>query len=680
MVDLGCAFSARDFLDTTDPHTSFKNAMAEHGLFPEFIIETNGFERFSTKGKPGEKNGYYSFRTHGDIGFGVFGDWSRDLSVSWSSVAEHNMSIADKMHYQKVAAELAKKRDDERAEKYATAKSRANSDLGTFTQATTHPYLERKNVKAQPDFRVNANGELIIPVYSIDGDVVSYQRIDSEKTSGNKKFLFGGQISGCMYFIGGSADITCVCEGISTGLTINEATGYSVVCAFNAGNLKTVATLLRQKYDGTIIICADNDEKPGRDSNPGLKSGNDAASLIGAKCVYPVFNNNEGTDFNDLAAVKGLTSVKSTINAVLDGKPIDVNRSNVVDILSCFNEAPMEREWLIDGLMPCGKVGAIVGAGGTGKSNLAMIMARVIATGFDVAGFQNKTPRRVLVVNVEDDKYDIHRRLYAMNDVYPLREGEMYYLQQNLLIYSGMGHVKPFMRVDGSNPVFTEWAGWLDRSIGNTGAQCVILDTRSRLYGLDENNNDHASQWLSMLESMVNKHGCNFTTIHHVGKGSKGHDQNNARGASAFVDNCRFVLSLSPMDDGTAKYYGLKDEQWKYFSMTASKSNYAEGFAPRWFKKLREGVPCAVDLNELRNENVSSGLLEFFRNLDGYYSKRDIIRCESCADMRDAIKEQLGLTKRSLEAAIDKLIFEGKLTTKEINFEGNKPKKCIGVA
>lgn len=677
MADLGMMFRVKDHLHAVDPYSQFRDAMASHGLYPDQIQENKNFYRFSTNNKKHNKNGYYYFETSGDIGFGCFGDWSRDLHVKWSSFNDQELPIADRLQLQKKVKVLAEKQEHERAEKYQKAQKQAEADLAAAKPVSSHKYLDKKNVTPQNDFKVNVSGELLIPVYDFNQVVTSYQRITKD---GQKRFLYGGRVSGGMYSIAGSADDISICEGVATGLTINQATGYTVVCAFNVGNLMAVAKTIRENSNGKIIICADNDEKTS--GNPGLTKGREVAKEIEALCVYPVFTTGEGTDFNDLAEALGIEEVREQIVQISSDGPVDISSANIVDIERYISEEPPKRSWLIDGLIPSGKVGAIVGAGGTGKSNFALLIARVMASGWELAGLTAKDQKKVMIINVEDEEDDIWRRLDAQKTHYPLKQGELYYLKKNLIIYPGVGIVRPFMKTEGSNPVITKWAAWLDRGIGNIKPDCVILDTRSRLYGLDENNNDHAAQWIGMLESFVRNYGCSFIVIHHVSKAAIGsHGQGASRGASAFVDNCRFIISLAGMEKSTAQNYGLVGSEWKYFSMTMSKSNYAEGFKPIWFEKHEEGVPVLVDLDVMRGNCIRDVIVKWFRTTEEQLTRRDATKGPEGKELREHVKEKIGLTRDDLAQWINRLLVEGKLTEEKVDFEGaGRPRKILSLS
>jgi putative DNA primase/helicase len=69
---------------------------------------------------------------------------------------------------------------------------------------------------------------------------------------------------------------------------VHEATGYQTIVAFDAGNLLSVALVIRAKHPrAKIVICADNDvETPG---NPGVTAATRAAKAIRGLLAVPTF-------------------------------------------------------------------------------------------------------------------------------------------------------------------------------------------------------------------------------------------------------------------------------------------------------------------------------------------------------------------------------------------------------
>jgi len=176
-----------------------------------------------------------------------------------------------------------------------------------------HPYLTKKGVKPY-GIRVH-DGRLIVPVM-IDGVLSSLQYISND---GGKLFLRGGAKSRGFHLIGEARTdgVICIAEGYATAASIHEATGYPVAVAFDAGNLEPAAVSLRKAYPtATLIVCGDDDHvTPG---NPGRTKAMAAAKSAGGVAVFPEFGADrpaKASDFNDMAAVKGMAAVRELIEA-----------------------------------------------------------------------------------------------------------------------------------------------------------------------------------------------------------------------------------------------------------------------------------------------------------------------------------------------------------------------------
>ena len=109
---------------------------------------------------------------------------------------------------------------------------------------------------------------LIIPIRNGRGEIVSLQGIFAYETTGgsNKEFLRGGQKAGCFFRIGPpttdeSTSVIVICEGYATGASIYEATGATVLVAFDAGNLGRVAKVVRTAKPAIRIVLAADDDR-----------------------------------------------------------------------------------------------------------------------------------------------------------------------------------------------------------------------------------------------------------------------------------------------------------------------------------------------------------------------------------------------------------------------------------
>lgn len=285
----------RHFMSDRDAVSSFRDAIRAAGIDPpDEIIADGNIHRFGR-----HKNSWLIFFGDG-CPAGAFGDWSRDLSETWSAKPTTEQTQDERRAHQARMEEVRRQRAADEVQRHTEARAKAGGIWSASTPAVDHPYLHRKRIAAH-GLRVYKDA-LVAPVRDIDGELHSLQFITGD---GDKRFLTGGRLAGCMYVIGDleSAQTITVCEGIATGASIFEATGITTVCGFNAGNLETVAKALRQRLPLTkLIVCADDDYRT--EGNPGLTKATAAARAAGGLLAVPDFGPDraEGAkDFNDLA-------------------------------------------------------------------------------------------------------------------------------------------------------------------------------------------------------------------------------------------------------------------------------------------------------------------------------------------------------------------------------------------
>lgn len=228
------------------------------------------------------------------------------------------VEVAEREARRIAVAEMAVKRRQDAA---ASAKSIFESPTNAFG-AANHDYLNTKGIQPHgvKTYRgnlviggMNCDGALMLPMM-LNGKICSLQFINKV---GEKRFLPDGEKGG--YLIGKISDgmPVCICEGFATGASINEATGYPVIVAFDAGNLSKMSTALRSKNPTVkIVVCADQDE-----SGTGQFKGIQAAQAVGGLIAMPVFpadtDKSKVTDFNDMSKLSGHAAVQAAIDAAV---------------------------------------------------------------------------------------------------------------------------------------------------------------------------------------------------------------------------------------------------------------------------------------------------------------------------------------------------------------------------
>jgi len=251
----------------------------------------------------------------------VFGDWKTGDKYEWKSV-NGGASKEDRDVIKMRLAEAAKKSEEERRSIQKEAASRAASLIKEGRPGPS-PYIDNKKLSSLHGALTILGDDgriLLVPMRDIDGVLHGVQRIAPD---GRKKFVFGQRVSGTFHVIGDLNDsFIYVAEGFATAATIREATGRTVVAAFNAGNLEEVSREIKRRHPNKAVMIAGDDDR-WTEGNPGRTKAEAAArSALGAT-VFPVFRSPvEGqTDWNDLLVSEGMDSVRRQLSGACEPEP-----------------------------------------------------------------------------------------------------------------------------------------------------------------------------------------------------------------------------------------------------------------------------------------------------------------------------------------------------------------------
>lgn len=272
-------------------------------------------------------------------------------------------------------------------------------------------------------------------------------------------------------------------------------------------------------------------------------------------------------------------------------------------------------------LLVRGIVASIVAPGGAGKTYFMLQTAYHMAAGSNLGPLQPPKPLKVLLITAEDPQTEVDRRLWAIG------KGQF---SENLHAVSVTGDSGPLMELKDGNPIRSKWYLWLEETIqAHQGLNVLMLDPCIRFYGLDENSNSHAEQWIACLESLAVKNKVSIIFSHHTNKASSNDEelhQNMNRGASSLIDSCRFSLGLRRMPKKTAKKHGIKDYR-SYIEMDVTKTNLAAKLSePLYFKQDDEGVFSHAELNKDRLEEMAKHLVKILQEDEGEYTSGDLTR------------------------------------------------------
>ncbi len=309
----------------------FRAVLHAHGLVVDHVIPDGQLHRCGTSGKERGQDGAYIFHPDHPAS-GWCRNFRTDDGGKWTAKGDAHWTpeerAALKAHIERDRAA----RQAEEAQRHAEARGRAKDVYAKCPPCPAdHPYLLKKGVAPVDGLRLAQDGRLVVPVLDDTGEVMSLQFIMAD---GGKRFLTGGQVEGGHFAIVGGKGALYIAEGLATGLTIHAATGQTCLIAFDCGNLKAVAAMVRRLApERDIILVADDDHatqvKTGK--NPGVEAATEAARAVKGKLAVPRFADpSAGTDFNDLATAEGVEVVRAQLAEAQEPDPEVVDAPQVI--------------------------------------------------------------------------------------------------------------------------------------------------------------------------------------------------------------------------------------------------------------------------------------------------------------------------------------------------------------
>ena len=284
-----------------------------------------------------------------------------------------------------------------------------------------------------------------------------------------------------------------------------------------------------------------------------------------------------------------------------------------LDMNMIMNEEPPKIDFVLPSLS-AGSVGILSGAGGTGKSMLALQLMFTVAAGnycdFSLAEGQWKqpdsTPAKVAYISIEDPSEILHSRLHSMIKYYAQDMLRDEFLKTGMLdlidVYSLLGQGFSLMTSEGMP---TQWHKTIIEAC--KGARLVFIDTMRRAHDANENDNGLMSIFLKHIEIIAKNTGASIVLLHHENKSGQNDESGSeaSRGASSIVDNARWVARVKKMSAKEALENQVYEADRRfYLKLTVEKNNYGAPVAPVWLQRNINfnGVLSAAKLEPLENK------------------------------------------------------------------------------
>lgn len=331
------------------------------------------------------------------------------------------------------------------------------------------------------------------------------------------------------------------------------------------------------------------------------------------------------------------------------------------------------------GMFPTGHVGLMGGAGGAGKSAVAISLAVHVAAGLPFCGMQTQSGC-VLLVSLEDDADEMQRRILATVDT----------------IYgAGQAPAELFDRIrivnlSGSGVMFTQRAQYgavsrtlladevadaaaeLERDTGTPMSLIVVDHARLAMAG-DPNESEAVSVFMATLTGLAKKTGAAVVLLCHTPKSSRHVVKSDEFGAwdilgsGGFPDNSRYVVLVTPMVADEAKGYALSPALAEsYVALRVVKSNYSRS-GLKYFaqKRVPAGwdvmVPIPVEVNSVApprpvsRMSLADKLVAAVASNPGKWTQRRV------RDMA-GVDGRFGVSEKPLRMALAEALDDGRLT------------------
>lgn len=343
----------------------------------------------------------------------------------------------------------------------------------------------------------------------------------------------------------------------------------------------------------------------------------------------------------------------------------DVPHLTLIDP-STFEGQPIPpRLWHVPGLIPHGTVTKLSGAGGEGKTLLALQLAVSTVTGQPWIG-KDVAKGRALYIGAEDDRDELQRRLADVVREYGVSFADL----KDLRIAALAGLDAILAAPSGRGGIIAGTKLWqeLEAAVGRFRPRLIVLDPLADLFAGDEINRSQARQFIALLRGLAIRYDATLLLLSHPsltgianGRGSSG--------STGWDNSVRSALYMTPAEapDGTPIDPDVR-------LLKTTKSNYArtgDQIAIRW----RQGIfvpdgeassPTWLDrkTGDARADGIFLALVKAYADEGRHVSASPSSTFAPSVFAKDARAK--GLQRNVLAAAMNRLFSAAKIATKTI--------------
>jgi hypothetical protein len=297
------------------------------------------------------------------------------------------------------------------------------------------------------------------------------------------------------------------------------------------------------------------------------------------------------------------------------------------------------RPWIVKRLLLRGFITTLVAPGGAGKSAFQLALAAHMAVGRGFAGFELAspgTPVRSLVINVEDDKDEMERRLGAVCLYHSI---DLHAARKNIMLLPGTEY--QFKIADGGVRQMKVRTGEL-RDVAQVcrdkDIRVIMGDPLIETHDVDVSDNQGLKTVMSIYRELAQKAGAAVFLAHHTSKGGgrgRAGEADSAMGAAAIVNSSRVAYTLFEATDDDVEEFKLSKAARPFLvRLDDAKSNYSAGGAgPVWLRRQGVDVPNGDSVGVLVPANIKesavSVTLKLAQALSDEFAARNIVSATS---------------------------------------------------
>jgi AAA domain len=224
-----------------------------------------------------------------------------------------------------------------------------------------------------------------------------------------------------------------------------------------------------------------------------------------------------------------------------------------------------------------GFVSCTIAPGGVGKSALGITETLSEVSGRDLLGHRPVAPLRVWLVNLEDPRDEIERRIAATMLHFQIAPAE---IEGRLFHDSGRDRPMVIARdVNGTIRFDEDLIAGVKVEMKAKGIDVLRIDPFVACHGVPENDNGKIAAVVRRWAEIAEETNAAVELVHHTRKPATGASEitvDDGRGAVALIAGCRSVRVLNPMSKDEAERVGIEaKDRFRYFRSDNGKRNLA---------------------------------------------------------------------------------------------------------